>query len=401
MEQDDCQCPRDRVPAPDSGAHLLPHEILTELRPHAASLHWVDASGSPQFLALHCHEFVVGRHSTCNLILQDGTISREHAKLIYSAGAHLLVDLASIHGTFVNEKKILACLLRSGDRIRFGRAPQSFQYESNVSGGVDAGLSPEQVSEILRVEFRKSVDERWDLNREILLAEEVQQALLPKEIVETEGFRIRGHSTPTRYVGGDFYDFIAVQSGSLIGVLGDVSGKGVAASLLSSMILGSLQVLLRLGGSLEGAVGTLNTLLCERGSGRFATLFLFRLDSNGEGRFVSAGHNPAYIYRRRTGTVVEVPSSSAIVGAFASASFESGPIYLETGDVLLVYSDGLPDAQDARGEMLGEDEVMRAVQKYAPGGADHLKSSLLGLLLEFTKGQKQVDDVTFIVLERA
>src|SRR5206468_8932757 len=105
--------------------------------------------------------------------------------------------------------------------------------------GVEAGNVLE------RVEMIKSIEQRKKLEQELTLAEETQRSLLPQTLPSVRNLNIRAFSKPTRYVGGDFYDFVELESGQLAGVLADVSGKGISASLLSSMLLGCLQMQLR------------------------------------------------------------------------------------------------------------------------------------------------------------
>jgi sigma-B regulation protein RsbU (phosphoserine phosphatase) len=150
-------------------------------------------------------------------------------------------------------------------------------------------------------------------------------------------------------------------SGELIFVIADVSGKGVAASVLSSMILGCLQLRLQDGDAPAAALNRLNSFLCTKSSGKFATMFLCSIAPDGTGHYISAGHNPAYLYRAATETIEELPSTSLILGAFEFATFEAIPIEVRQGDVLLAYSDGLTEAENSREEMFGEERVKELV----------------------------------------
>ena len=114
----------------------------------------------------------------------------------------------------------------------------------------------------------------------------------------------------------------------------------------------------------------------------------------------SAGHNPAYVYRGETGEVAEICSNNLIAGAFPLVSFRSERIELHPSDMMLVYSDGLTEAENERGEMLGEDLVRRALRQHAADGADSVKEALLDLLNGFTGGHKQNDDITLFILEK-
>ena len=128
-------------------------------------------------------------------------------------------------------------------------------------------LALEAANVLERIELVKSIEQRQALEQELALAEETQKALLPTELPEIEGFRFCGYSKPTRYVGGDFYDFMPASDDGFYGLLGDVSGKGVAASLVSSMALGCLRTQLRSGQPLVAPAELLNQLLFETSPG--------------------------------------------------------------------------------------------------------------------------------------
>ena len=130
-----------------------------------------------------------------------------------------------------------------------------------------------------RVEMIKSIEQRKKLEQELTLAEETQKSLLPQSLPQIQNLNIHAFSKPTRYVGGDFYDFVELESGELFGVLADVSGKGISASLLSSMLLGCLQMQLRAGVGLQEALNRLNRFLCEKSTAaRFVTMFVFTMN---------------------------------------------------------------------------------------------------------------------------
>src|SRR5467141_4891728 len=112
----------------------------------------------------------------------------------------------------------------------------------------------------------KSIEQRKKLEQELALAEETQRSLLPQTLPKMQNLSIHAFSKPTRYVGGDFYDFLTLETGELFGVLADVSGKGISASLLSSMLLGCLQMQLRANVPVDESLSRLNWFLCEKTS---------------------------------------------------------------------------------------------------------------------------------------
>jgi serine phosphatase RsbU (regulator of sigma subunit) len=262
-------------------------------------------------------------------------------------------------------------------------------------------LAVEAGNVLERVEMIKSIEQRKKIEAELSLAEETQKSLLPQTLPQMPSFKIHAFSKPTRYVGGDFYDFLELESGELYGVLADVSGKGISASLLSSTLLGCLQMQLRASVPVQEAVSRLNRFLCEKSSAsRFVTMFCFTLDTEGCGKYISAGHNPTYVFRAATGEIEELPSNNMIVGAFPFATYEPASVKLNPGDVLLAYSDGLTEAENPSGEMLGEERVKTVLRAEAPAGSQNLEQKLLETIQSFTAGRALPDDITLILVER-
>jgi len=252
-----------------------------------------------------------------------------------------------------------------------------------------------------QVETLKIAEERRKIEQELTLAQETQKSLLPRTLPEFENYLLRAMSEPARHVGGDLFDFVTPGSGNLVGVLADVAGKGLPAALLSSMILGCLDMQLRGGTKPADALNQLNKYLCEKSaSNKFATLFLFHIDPDGAGEYISAGHDPAYLFRAASGEIEECPSNNLLVGAFESVTYQAAPLAVGPGDVLVVYSDGLVEAEDAEGRMLGRERVKEVIRHEARQGAVHLEAKLLEAVAGFTRGHPQYDDITLIVVER-
>ncbi len=252
--------------------------------------------------------------------------------------------------------------------------------------------------EVIRL---KELEERKKREQELALAQETQESLLPRVVPQFQNFNIHAFSQPTRYVGGDFYDFQQLSSGEWMGVLADVSGKGMPAALLSSMVLGALSMEFRSATQPEEVLNRANQLLCEKSLDfQFVTLFLFLLSPDGAGQFISAGHNPAYLFRASTGKIEKLVSGLYVLGMFDFASYQSSALHLGKGDILVVYSDGLTDAQNQREEMFGEKRLRSLIRQDAPSGSPALVQKLLQAIEEFTEGMPQTDDITFIVVEK-
>jgi serine phosphatase RsbU (regulator of sigma subunit) len=252
--------------------------------------------------------------------------------------------------------------------------------------------------EVIRL---KNLEEQKRSEQELTLAQETQESLLPRCLPQFENFSIHAFNSPTRYVGGDFYDFLPLRSGEWAGVVADVSGKGMSAALLSSMALGALNMELRSNTDPREVLKRLNRLLCEKSLPyQFVTLFLFVLSPHGMGQFISAGHNPAYLFRAATGKIERLISDAHFLGMFELASYEPRALRLDKGDILVVNSDGLTDAQDPREEMFGEERLLRIIRQEAPSGGHAIERKFLTAIEEFTQSMPQTDDITFVIVEK-
>jgi sigma-B regulation protein RsbU (phosphoserine phosphatase) len=252
--------------------------------------------------------------------------------------------------------------------------------------------------EVIRL---KALEERTKREQEFALAQETQESLLPRSLPQFENFHVHAFNSPTRYVGGDFYDFLQLSSGEWMGVLADVSGKGISAALLSSMVLGALSMEFHAGTPPQEVLNRVNRLVYEKSLPfQFVTLFLFLLSPVGTGQFISAGHNPAYLFRAATGRIEELAADACVLGMFDATTYQSRPFQLDKGDILVVYSDGLTDAQNPREEMYGEKRLLDIIRQQAPSGSSALELSVLNAIGEFTQGTPQTDDITFVIVEK-
>ena len=118
------------------------------------------------------------------------------------------------------------------------------------------------------------------------------------------------------------------------------------------------------------------------------------------GQFISAGHNPAYLFRAATGKIERLISDAHFLGMFELASYEPRALRLDKGDILVVNSDGLTDAQDPREEMFGEERLLRIIRQEAPSGGHAIERKFLTAIEEFTQGTPQTDDITFVIVEK-
>lgn len=281
----------------------------------------------------------------------------------------------------------------------------SHKYMHSLSGLDEkllTRLAGEAGNVLEKLELVETLAERQRIEQELAVAEEIQRALLPRSLPSFEPFRIRAYCRPTRHLGGDFYDFISISETELAGTLADVSGKGIPAALLSSLTLGALNMEFRTSSHPGRVINGVNKLLCQKTPvNRFVTLFLFQIDANGNGQYISAGHNTSYLFRAATGELEELPSGGIPLGMFPFAVYESNPLQLAPGDTLVVYSDGLTDAENRAGQEFGEENLRDLVRTHSAHGADVLESKLLDALDRFTQGAPQTDDITFLLIQHS
>ena len=251
-------------------------------------------------------------------------------------------------------------------------------------------------------DLAQEIHERERVEQELRVARSIQQASLPKEVPELEGWQISPLYRPAREVGGDFYDFHPLPDGRLGLVVGDATGKGVPAALVMSTTCGMLQLAAKTSGSSspgEVLARVNDTLLARIPQNTFVTCFYAILDPNsGHLVYANAGHDPPYF--QRSGNAEELRARGMPLGLMPEMSYEEKEIVLEAGEAALFYSDGLVEAHDPEGEMFGFPRLRALV-------ADHdEKRSLDDLLLEelerFTgEDWEQEDDITLLTLRRS
>ena len=261
-------------------------------------------------------------------------------------------------------------------------------------------LATEAGNVLEKMEMIRGIEERQQLTEELALARETQRGLLPQSTPDVPGYEIRAFCHPTRYVGGDFYDFFTVRDATHV-VLADVSGKGVAASLLSSSIQGALHTQFLAAHAPQQVLSAVNEYLCARtDDDRFATAVLVSLQAEGRGVFLSAGHIPTYLYRARSRTIEEFASGDLALGMFEDAKYTPQSFALDPGDVLLLLSDGLTEAVGPDGDLFGEQRLVDLLRRRAPAGAAVVETAIMDALHAFVGGRDQADDITVVVIDR-
>ena len=228
--------------------------------------------------------------------------------------------------------------------------------------------------------------------------------MFPQEFPQIEGLDYAGACRPALGVGGDYYDFLELTGGDLGLAVGDVSGKGIGASLMMASLQASLRgQALHCRDNLAELMKHVNTLLYHTStSNRYATFFYAQYEAAARKlSYVNAGHNPPFVLRREGGdfTVLRLEEGGAVVGMLPSSfvNYTQGEIQLQAGDVLVGYTDGISEAMNPAEQEWGEDRMLAHLKSvYGQSAADILRALVDGAD-EFAAGAKQHDDMTLLV----
>lgn len=241
--------------------------------------------------------------------------------------------------------------------------------------------------------------ERERLRNELETAAVIQSHLYPQTFPEVAGYRLVARATPSRHVAGDTYDAFTADD-ELVVTITDVSGKGVGAGMIASGVHAAVRLLAGAGlGLAELAVRVNSYLSGATADNRFATFAMVRIDGDGRLLAVNAGHCPLLI-RRRDGRVDEIVSSGFPLGMMPTASYRVHQDRLEPGELLLLYTDGLTEAENPDDDEFGVERVAGVVAALAEPTAAAACAALLGAVEEFTRGEPLNDDATLLVVER-
>ena len=245
--------------------------------------------------------------------------------------------------------------------------------------------------------------ERYD--REVRLAQDVQRQLQPQHREVTDGvLRVAGLNELCEDATGDYYDVLIALPGGRLGVaIGDVSGHGLQAALVMAEARAFLRAFVQTTESLTRAMDLLNDFLVpDMQGGKFISLFAAVFDTGtGAMEWCNAGHNPPLLYRAGSGEIVELEATGRILGILPDAAYRAGEaLSLETGDVLLLYTDGVTEARSPGKDLFGEDRLKESLKKGAGGVPEEVLASIRGDVRTWTRGHANEDDVTMLAVKR-
>jgi sigma-B regulation protein RsbU (phosphoserine phosphatase) len=239
--------------------------------------------------------------------------------------------------------------------------------------------------------------ERERLEREIGIARDIQRALLPREFHRYPYIEVTGTNQSCLEVGGDYFDLFDLGENRIAFVLADVSGKGLGAALMTTMLQGALSAT-TFGQHPAETFAHINRFLCDHAQvERYATMFFGTLDAEGQLEYINAGH-PSPLLIRGGQADAPYPAASCPVGLIPDMEFANSVVQLQPGDTLVLFSDGVSEAMDPDQKEFGIERLKEVVALHATRPVGELQEAILESVQKFARGAHQADDITVLLL---
>ena len=325
----------------------------------------------------------------------------------------LMVSDAQLDEAFREQKSIVAHRVRSimavplqtGDRVigliyvDTGDLISPFSQEDLDLLTVMANVAAIRLEQARLIEVEQS--EKL-MESELAAASEIQRSLLPTEAPAYEGYEIAGFNLPCRKVGGDYYDFVPYRDGRLALVVGDVSGKGLAASLMMSSLQARVHMLTESSPDPASALSILNRNVAKRcPSGKFVTFFYGLLDPmTGELQYANAGHNHPLLVRE-DGSIMSLIGHGMVMGIVDTLHYQTVETQLLPGDMLALFSDGVTEARTSDEEQeFGDERLAGFLAAHRSQPANQIINELAEYIREWSQQPVFADDFTAVIVKR-
>ncbi|MCP3888050.1 MAG: SpoIIE family protein phosphatase [Desulfobulbaceae bacterium] len=290
-----------------------------------------------------------------------------------------------------------------GEIIRTLRSVKNGQFDKKVTvtSNDEIGYTGDVINEMT-----DGLIERERMQQSLNLAREIQQNLLPKSNLKVKGFDIAGKSIYCDETGGDYYDFISTQDGEIQKIwvaIGDVAGHGISSALLMATARASLRQRVSLPGSAAQIISDVNLQLVNdvEDSGQFITMFFLAVTPESrELEWVRAGHDPAIIYDPGSDSFSELGGTGIVLGVDAEWIYEDNKkTDLSNGQIIFLGTDGIWEARNEKGEMLGKESVLNIIRQNSSLDATQIIESVFNTLNQFIGEGKIDDDITAVVIK--
>ncbi|MCC6164464.1 MAG: PP2C family protein-serine/threonine phosphatase [Acidobacteria bacterium] len=333
----------------------------------------------------------------------------------YMDALHRLPDAAlvddlqdeDVRALFQSHKLRAVFALRGADQVcgfaALGPRPGG-QIYTQADLELGAGMAAQAVVAFDNCWHLREMVEKKQYEKELAVAADIQQGLFPARLPDLPGFDISAMNRPAQQVGGDYYDVLTLTdhgADACLFCVADVSGKGLAASLLMSTIQATLRALLGREPSLSAlAARTSDLLFATTPGSKYATAALVLADTaSGECRYVSGGHTETLLLRA-SGERTWFGATGVPLGLFPDMAWDQVTFTLQPGDVLVLYSDGVSEAQTATFDEFGPERLADIVDRQRWRPAQEITAAILAAIDAFVEGAPQFDDITLMVIKR-
>jgi len=258
-------------------------------------------------------------------------------------------------------------------------------------------LATEAAVAIENARLYREASEKAKLEQELRIAAEIQQALMPPGEAKAGFYDIAGTTVPCRAIGGDFFDYLEIGTSGIGLALGDVSGKGAPAALLTAAVQGMFTVESSDATGPAEVLTKINLGLKRRNvESKFVTMFYAMLDSGGTLTYSNGGHNAPVLVR--PGGSSRLETGGMILGMFDFATYDQETLTLAAGDTLVIFSDGISEAQNPEGEEYGDDRLIACLEANRQASPAAMRDALIASVREFARGANQSDDMTVLIV---
>jgi sigma-B regulation protein RsbU (phosphoserine phosphatase) len=322
----------------------------------------------------------------------NGEVESEEREKLHQLNSQLLLPIGA-------KDTLSGVISLSPKRSEEPYSPNDLRLLKSVAAQTGLALENSRLTEAIA----REAAQKERLNRELEIAREVQERLFPQELPPTEGLDYIGACRPALGVGGDYYDFLELPDGKFGIAIGDVSGKGIGASLMMASLQASLRgQAIHCGSDLAALMKHVNTLVYEAStSNRYATFFYAQLDTKTRKMiYVNAGHNPPFLLKKN-GEVQRLEEGGAVVGMLPTMfiNYNQGEVQLEAGDLLVGYTDGISEAMNPAEEEWGEDAMLEQLKIVYDKPSEEILTYIVECADKFADGAKQHDDMTMIIIK--
>lgn len=241
------------------------------------------------------------------------------------------------------------------------------------------------------------------LEQKLDLARSIQSGFVPDEAPEIPGYQVAGITKPATWVGGDYYDFISLNgSNNHFFALGDVTGKGIPASLLMASVRSVFRTHIENNHSLTKSVNLVNrSIYRDTPLEKFITLLCGKLNiKSNTFSYVNAGHTDAFHINYGKGEIIHLNEGGVMLGIMPNESYSKASVPLQPGEQIIIYSDGINEAQNAEGQLFGEGPFKKWLLNHPSLSPSETIKKLIEDVDEFRESEEQDDDITLIVIKR-